>query len=87
MGVQIEVLHGPCRNTAPRRPRGGTATAQPLDMLAWAVLFFVLSMVVAILGSTAIAAGTAVLAEVVFYTLITVVALGLLSALLGGGTI
>ena len=52
-------------------------------MLAWAVLFFVLSIVVAILGGAAVAAGTAVLAEVVFYTLITVVALGLLGALLG----
>ena len=68
-------------------PGSGTATAQPSGMLAWAVLFFVLSMIVAILGSTVVAAGTAVLAEVVFYTLITVVALGLLSALLGGGMI
>jgi uncharacterized membrane protein YtjA (UPF0391 family) len=65
----------------------GTPTAQPSGMLAWAVLFFVLSMVVAILGGAAVAAGTAVLAQVVFYTLITVVGLGLLGALFGGGMI
>ncbi len=65
----------------------GTRAAQPSGMLAWAVLFFVLSMVVAILGGAAVAAGTAVLAQVVFYTLITVVALGLLGALFGGGMI
>lgn len=53
-------------------------------MLDWSVLFFALAIVAAVFGFTGIAASAAVLAKILFYSLISITALTMLGGMLSG---
>jgi uncharacterized membrane protein YtjA (UPF0391 family) len=53
-------------------------------MLDWSVLLFALSVVASLFGLPGIAAGAVALAKILFCSVITVMALGVVGVLLGG---
>jgi uncharacterized membrane protein YtjA (UPF0391 family) len=65
----VLVWHGDCKHPG---------------MLDWSVLFFALAVIAALFGFTGVAASAAVLAKILFYSLITLTALALLGGMLGG---
>jgi uncharacterized membrane protein YtjA (UPF0391 family) len=67
---------------APARRRRG---AQEVAMLHYALVFFIVALIAAVLGFTGIAAGAAAIAKILFFVFLVFAALSLVTGLLRRG--